>query len=41
MQRQPDGSASAADDDATIRQGRFDLRSSDDKRRLLLEPWPR
>jgi hypothetical protein len=39
--RQPNGSASAADDDATIRQGRLDLRACDDKRRLLLDAWPR
>ena len=39
--RQADGSASSADDDATIRDGRFDLRSCDDKRRLLIDAWPR
>jgi hypothetical protein len=39
--RQPDGSATAADDDATIRDGRFDLVACDDKRRLLIEAWPR
>lgn len=39
--RQPDGSATAADDDATIRDGRFDLAACDDKRRLLLDAWPR
>lgn len=39
--RQPDGSATAADDDATIRDGRFDLAACDDKRRLLIDAWPR
>ena len=39
--RQPDGSASAADDDATIRDGRFDLADCDAKRRLLWDAWPR
>jgi hypothetical protein len=39
--RQPDGSASASDDDATIRDGRFDLKRCDDKRRLAIEAWPR
>ncbi|KQR81184.1 hypothetical protein ASG07_11995 [Sphingomonas sp. Leaf343] len=39
--RQSDGSATAADDDATIRDGRFDLGSCDDKRRLLIDAWPR
>lgn len=39
--RQPDGSASAADDDATIRDGRFDLALCDDKRRILIDAWPR
>ncbi|SEM73446.1 hypothetical protein SAMN05192583_1035 [Sphingomonas gellani] len=39
--RQPDGSATAADDDATIRDGRFDLKTCDQKRQLLLEAWPR
>lgn len=39
--RQADGSATASDDDATIRDGRFDLKSCDDKRRLLIEAWPR
>jgi hypothetical protein len=37
--RQPDGSAS--DDDATIRDGRFDLAGCEAKRRLLVEEWPR
>lgn len=39
--RQPDGSASSSDDDATIRDGRFDLKRCDDKRRLVIEAWPR
>lgn len=38
--RQADGSASAADDDATIRDGRFDLAACEAKRRLLLDAWP-
>ncbi len=41
QRRQPDGSASAADDDGTIRDGRFDLASCDDKRRTLIDAWPR
>ncbi|WP_156361230.1 hypothetical protein [Sphingomonas sp. Leaf257] len=41
QRRQPDGSATAADDDATIRDGRVDLAACDDKRRLLLGSWPR
>ena len=41
QQRQPDGSATSADDDGTIRDGRFDLAAWDDKRRLLLDAWPR
>lgn len=39
--RQADGSASAADDDATIRDGRFDLAACEARRRLLVEAWPR
>ena len=39
--RQADGSATAADDDATIRDARFDLAACDDKRRLAIEAWPR
>ena len=38
--RQADGSATAADDDATIRDGRFDLAACDDKRRLAIDAWP-
>ncbi|KQN93840.1 hypothetical protein ASE95_02740 [Sphingomonas sp. Leaf231] len=38
---QADGSATAADDDATIRNGRFDLKACDDIRQLLLDAWPR
>lgn len=41
QRRQPDGSATAADDDGTIRDGRFDLAECEAKRRLLLEAWPR
>ena len=41
QRRQADGSASAADDDGTIRDGRFDLASCDDKRRKLIDAWPR
>ncbi len=39
--RQADGSASAADDDATIRDGRFDLAACEARRRLFVESWPR
>ena len=39
--RQPDGSAAAADDDATIRDGRFDLADCEARRRLLWDAWPR
>ncbi len=39
--RQPDGSASSADSEGTARDGRFDLRACDDKRRLLLDAWPK
>lgn len=39
--RQPDGSTTAADDDATIRDGRFDMTACEDKRRLLVDAWPR
>jgi len=39
--RQADGSASSADSEATIRDGRFDLKSCDAKRQLLLDAWPR
>lgn len=39
--RQADGSASAADDDATIRDGRFDLADCEAKRRLLWDAWPK
>ena len=39
--RQPDGSAVAADDDATIRDGRLDLAECEARRRLLWDAWPR
>jgi hypothetical protein len=39
--RQADGSATAADDDATIRDARFDLAACDDKRRLAVDAWPK
>ncbi|WP_374295139.1 hypothetical protein [Sphingomonas sp.] len=38
--RQADGSAAASDDDATIRDGRFDLAACEARRRLLAEAWP-
>jgi hypothetical protein len=41
QRRQTDGSATAGDDESTIRDGRFDLRRCDDKRRLLIEAWPK
>lgn len=41
QRRQADGSASAADDDGTIRDGRFDLAACEAKRRLLVEGWPK
>ncbi|PXA89994.1 hypothetical protein DMC47_28075 [Nostoc sp. 3335mG] len=37
---QSDGGATAADDNATIRDGRFDLAACDDKRRLAIDAWP-
>ncbi len=40
QRRQADGSATAADDDGTIRDGRADLAACDDKRRLAIEAWP-
>ena len=39
--RQPDGSATAADAEATIRDGRFDLAQCDAKRRALVDAWAR
>lgn len=39
--RQPDGSATSADSEGTIRDGRFDLAACDAKRRLLVDGWPR
>lgn len=39
--RQPDGSMSSANSEGAIRDGRFDLKSCDDKRRLLIDAWPR
>lgn len=39
--RQADGSAASADDEQTIIDGRADLRGCDDKRRLLLDTWPK
>ncbi|MCC2977978.1 hypothetical protein LK533_15035 [Sphingomonas sp. PL-96] len=41
QRRQADGSATVVDDDATIRDGRFDLAACEAKRRLLAEAWPR
>ena len=39
--RQSNDSASSADAEEAIRSGRFDLKSCDDKRQLLLDAWPR
>jgi hypothetical protein len=39
--RQPGGEATSADDDATIRDGRFDLAECNARRRLLVDAWPR
>ncbi|CAN5445948.1 hypothetical protein BH09PSE4_BH09PSE4_19010 [soil metagenome] len=39
--RQADGSATSADAEATIRDGRFDLKACEEKRRLLIDAWPR
>ncbi len=38
--RQKEGGASAADDGATIRDGKFDLTACQAKRLLLVEAWP-
>ncbi|MEG8040510.1 hypothetical protein QP166_14585 [Sphingomonas sp. LR60] len=40
MTRQPDGSATSADAESTIRNRGFDLWSCDDKRQLLIDAWP-
>ena len=39
--RQADGSATSADQEGTIRDGRFDLKACEDRRQLLLDAWPR
>lgn len=39
--RQTDGSATSGDAESAIRTGRADLAACDDKRRLLLDAWPR
>lgn len=41
MDRQADGSATSADSEATIRQGRIDLSACDARRQMLLDAWPR
>ncbi|TCP33286.1 hypothetical protein [Sphingomonas sp. BK235] len=38
--RQPDGSATSADAEGTIRNRGFDVWSCDDKRQLLIDAWP-
>ena len=38
--RQADGSATSADMEGSVRDGRFDLSDCESKRRLLLEAWP-
>jgi len=39
--RQPDGSATSADNEQTIIDGRNDLKACDDKRKLLIDSWPK
>jgi hypothetical protein len=39
--RQPDGSATAGDDQATISDGRTDLQRCEEKRRMLVDAWPK
>ncbi|GAA4221195.1 hypothetical protein GCM10022253_26850 [Sphingomonas endophytica] len=39
--RQPDGSASAADTEAALRDAWAAIVRCDDSRRLLLDAWPR